>query len=116
MRPEDAVRLTHMLEAAEAAMRFVESRVRGDLERDELLAFGLARALEIFGEAASKVAPETRGGLAKIPWAAITGMRNRLAHAYHDINFDVLWGAATKDLPELLPALRSALDGRTPPR
>jgi uncharacterized protein with HEPN domain len=81
-----------------------------------MLAFGFARALEIIGEAASKVAPETRRTLREIPWGTIMGMRNRLVHAYHDVNPDILWASATQDLPVLLPLLRAALAGDAPPR
>lgn len=60
LRPDDALRLRHMREAAEQALVFVDGRVREDLDCDTLPAFALARALEIIGEAATKAAPETR--------------------------------------------------------
>jgi uncharacterized protein with HEPN domain len=33
--------------------------------------------------------------------------RNRLIHAYFDIDHDVLWKAATEEIPPLLTALRA---------
>ena len=36
-------------------------------------------------------------------------MRNRLIHAYFDIDHDVLWKAATDKIPTLLKALREIL-------
>jgi uncharacterized protein with HEPN domain len=56
-----------MIESAEAALHFVEGRIRADFDKDMQLAFAVARAVEILGEAASKVAPETRRELASIP-------------------------------------------------
>jgi uncharacterized protein with HEPN domain len=109
MRPEDAIRLTHMIDSAEKALRFVENRSREDLENDELLTFALTRAIEILGEAASRIAPETRTSLAQVPWDAIIGMRNRLVHAYFNINLNIVWKTATEELPKLLPLLRAAL-------
>jgi uncharacterized protein with HEPN domain len=49
MRPEDEVRLRHMLDAARAAVRFAGQRKRGDLDDDELAAHGLVRLIEIVG-------------------------------------------------------------------
>ena len=49
-----------MIDAAQTAMRFVTGRQREDLESDAMLVFALVRAVEIIGEAASKVSPETR--------------------------------------------------------
>ena len=54
MRPDDRVRIRHMIEAAEAAQRFIANRQRADLDTDEMLLFALVRAAEIIGETASK--------------------------------------------------------------
>jgi len=105
-----------MVEMAEAARRFVQGRRRDDLETDDILAFALARALEILGEAASKVAPETRQAVPEIAWTQIIGMRNRLAHAYQEINFNIMWKTATQEVPGLLSALRTALAEHDPDR
>jgi uncharacterized protein with HEPN domain len=32
-------------------------------------------------------------------------MRNRLIHAYYDINLDILWKTVTEDLPPLIAEL-----------
>ena len=95
-----------MIDAAESAMNFVAGRQRGDLESDRMLQFALVRAIEILGEAASKVTVETRTANAGIPWNAIISMRNRLVHAYFDIDTDILWVAATTELPALLALLK----------
>ncbi len=76
-----------------------------------MLLFALVRAVEIVGEAASKVSPGTRTGNTQIPWPAIVAMRNRLIHAYFDIDRDVLWKTATEELPSLLAALRRVAGG-----
>lgn len=36
-------------------------------------------------------------------------MRNRLVHAYFDIDHDIVWKAATEEIPALLPPLRALL-------
>jgi uncharacterized protein with HEPN domain len=36
-----------------------------------------------------------------IPWARIIGMRNVLVHGYFDIDTDVVWDAARRDVPAL---------------
>jgi uncharacterized protein with HEPN domain len=111
MRDEDRVRLQHMREAAQSAVQFIAGRQRSDLDTDQMLLFALVRAIEIVGEAASKVSEETRAAEPDIPWKAIVGMRNRLIHAYFEIDADILWVAATEEIPTLLSQLRS-LDDR----
>ena len=39
----------------------------------------------------------------------ITGMRNRLVHAYFDVDLDTVWGTVTKDLPLLKAELQKIL-------
>lgn len=91
MKRHDRVRLQHMADAMDAAMRFVEGRNRSDIESDEMLLFALVRAIEIVGEAASKISDEARAEMPELPWASIVGMRHRLVHAYFEINRDILW-------------------------
>lgn len=109
MNPHDRVRLRHIVDALNAAMRFVEGRKRSDLETDEMLLFALVRAIEIVGEAASKVTAETRAAMPDLPWASIVGMRNRLVHAYFDINRDILWTTVTEAVPALAECLKVSL-------
>ncbi len=106
MPPEDRIRIEHMIDAAGSVARFIAGRLRDDIASDEMLRFALVRAIEIFGEAASKVSAETRSAHADIPWQPIVGMRNRLIHAYFDIDADILWVAATQEVPALLPKLQ----------
>jgi uncharacterized protein with HEPN domain len=109
MRSEDRVRVSHMIEAAEAAIRFTEGRTRADLDRDQMLLFAVVRAIEIVGEAASRVTEAGRTELPAVPWPAIIGMRNRIVHAYFDINRDAVWRTVAEELPALLTLLRTAL-------
>jgi uncharacterized protein with HEPN domain len=67
MNPHDRVRLRHIVDALNAAMRFVDGRKRSDLDTDEMLLFALVRAIEIVGEAASKVTAETRAAMPDLP-------------------------------------------------
>lgn len=113
MPPDDLVRLRHMRDAAEAAMRFVHSRSRADLEADEMLRFALVQAIQIIGEAASKISAETQASLPDVPWPLIVGMRHRLVHAYFDVDHDILWSTVQEAMPSLLAQLRTARKGRS---
>ncbi len=109
MRPNDRIRLHHMLDAAQAACQFVQNRSRADLDRDLQLVWALVKAVEIIGEAAYQMTSASRAEVAGVPWEDIIGMRHRLVHAYFDINLDVLWKTIQQDLPPLIAALKEAL-------
>ena len=101
MDPRDQVRLQHLADALKSAIRFAQGRQRSDLDTDEMLLFALVRAIEIAGEAGSQVTAETRAQVSDVPWSLIIGMRNRLVHAYFDINRDILWTTVTEAAPPL---------------
>jgi uncharacterized protein with HEPN domain len=96
-----------MIEAAETAYGFVSGKARGDLDADRMPVVALVRAIEIVGETGSKVSAPTRKTAPEIPWSLIVSMRNRLVHAYFDIDHQVVWKTATEELPCLLPGLRA---------
>ncbi|MGB6063628.1 MAG: HepT-like ribonuclease domain-containing protein [Desulfomonilaceae bacterium] len=105
MRKDDLIRLRHMLDAARNAMTFAEGKRRTDLDQDRMLMFSLVRAVEVIGEAASKVSRNCRDHFSEIPWSGIIGMRHRLIHGYDDIDLDILWETITVGLPPLVRTL-----------
>lgn len=64
-----------MLDAIQAASGFVIGRKRADIDTDQMLQFALVRAVEIVGEAASKVSSEGRAELPEVDWLDVVGMR-----------------------------------------
>jgi uncharacterized protein with HEPN domain len=109
MKNDDRVRLEHMLEAAREAMSFAEGRVREDLNWDRMLLQAIVRNVEIVGEASVNVSREYRDEATGIPWPKLAGMRNRIVHAYFDIDPDIVWDTVTQDLPLLVEELANLL-------
>ena len=102
---QDNVRLHHMFDATNEALSFAKGKNRSDLNDDRKLTLALVKCIEIIGEAATKVTPETRGKFPEIPWGEIITMRHRLIHGYFDIDLDRVWDTMTDDLPPLVKQL-----------
>ncbi len=113
MSKSDETRLRHMLEAAREAAAFRAGRSRDDLLKNRVLTLALVRCVEVIGEAAAKVSPEVRVQHPAIPWADIVGMRNRLIHAYFDIDLDRVFDTLTLDLPQLITEPERILSAST---
>jgi uncharacterized protein with HEPN domain len=107
MHSPDAVRLRHIVDAAQEAIVFARDRTRADLDADRMLVLSLVKEIEIIGEAAFRLSQATRDRLSDIAWTDIIGMRHRLIHAYFDINLDILWQTIRHDLPPLLEQLQN---------
>ena len=95
-----------MIEAAEAVQSFIADRRRIDLDSDRMLLFALVRAIEIIGEAASKLSLDAQAAMSSVPRASVVAMRHRLVHAYFDIDRTILWKTATEEMPPLFCELR----------
>src|SRR5438876_11530545 len=54
----------------------------------------LVRELEVIGEACRLMSDEFKARHPEIPWHDIVGMRNRLMHAYRDVDANIVWNAA----------------------
>ena len=65
--------------------------------------------IEIIGEAASQLSETCRRQENHLPWRDIIGMRNRLDHAYFEVDVDVVWAVVASDLPALLPELEKLI-------
>ena len=107
MQPDDSARIGHIFEAADDIAKFIVGKSESDLASDKMLLLALTRCVEIIGEAATKMSQETKASVPEIPWGAIAGMRNRLVHAYFDVDRHVLWDTATKNVPQLVRMLRA---------
>jgi uncharacterized protein with HEPN domain len=106
----DDIRLRHMLDTAKQAIAFMAGRSKLSLDADAMLLLAVVKAVEIVGEAAAKITKERQADIPQIPWSQIISMRNRLTHAYFDIDTDVVWQTIVEDLPELIRELETVID------
>jgi uncharacterized protein with HEPN domain len=82
-------RLEDILEAVAVAQTIAE-RGRQDFDDDPVARLAAEAAVTRIGEAARHLPEEVTALAADVPWAQIRGMRNVMAHAYFDIEIDVL--------------------------
>ncbi|MBU0478065.1 DUF86 domain-containing protein [bacterium] len=99
---EDKIRLQHILEEANEVRKFSKGYSFDDLANDSKTVHAIIRAIEIIGEAASKISEEYKDKHPEIHWGQIIGMRNHLIHVYFDIDYDTVWNTVQKDIPELI--------------
>jgi len=86
----------------------------GDVTKDEFLQEKFVRAavvrqLEIVGEATKRLTTKFRERHPRVPWRDMAGMRDRLIHAYDDLDFERVWEAATERPPEVCAYLEPLL-------
>ena len=108
-QPDNEAALVDMLLFARRVRDRLERVVLDDFDDDEDLQAALVFYLQTIGEAASKTSQAYRASHGQIAWRQIIGMRNRLVHDYMRISLEVVWRAATDDIPPLIDALEQLL-------
>jgi len=100
MRREELY-LSDIIEASAAISNFIADKARDHFVQDDLLKSAVLQKLAIIGEAAARLPKEFQEKHAEIEWADIISFRNMVVHAYFNIDWDIVWITATKNVPEL---------------
>ena len=100
MNERDQLFLNHVLLAIAEIQNFTTNG-RSNFMTDSKTQSAVIRQLEIIGEAVknlSKAMTESQPG---VPWRQIAGARDRLIHAYFNVDIDAVWSMVEQDLPSL---------------
>lgn len=103
--PRDAGYLLDILNAARAAQNYIQNCSFGVFLEDPQRQDAVIRRLEIIGEAAKRVSPQTKKTYHSFPWEQMVGIRNVLIHDYDNVDLDIVWDTVTKDPPALVQEL-----------
>ena len=111
MSPEerDKAYLWDMLDAALAVEEFVRGQTYEEYISNRMMRGAVERHIEIIGEAGRRISEATKQAHPEIPWRAIVGQRNVLAHEYDEVLHEAIWAIATRRIPELCAALRKIM-------
>lgn len=112
MKKDDTVYLRHMLDAITRIESYAKGCSYEQFLHHLLLQDGIIRQLEILGEAAGHVSEACRQDNQNIPWEQMVGVRNRLIHAYFDVDLAIIWDTVQNDLAPLSVQIEHALNIR----
>jgi uncharacterized protein with HEPN domain len=91
MRKSDAVYLNQILDAGDQIESYTAGLSYHEFSKNRLVQDGVVRQLEIIGEACRNLSDSFRAQHPDLPWKQIIGLRNRLIHAYFDVNLGIIW-------------------------
>jgi len=101
MKRNDTVYLSHIWDAITQIGIYTAGLSYDQFSRTRLVQDGVIRQLEIIGEASRNLSDDFRDQHSELPWLQIIGLRNRLIHAYFEVNLGIIWDIVQNDLPPL---------------
>jgi uncharacterized protein with HEPN domain len=77
---------------------------------DDKTKSAVVRKLEIIGEATKNIPKLIRQKYKELPWSDMAGMRDKIAHFYFGIDYEIVWKVIKERLPEIKPVIQKILN------
>ncbi len=110
MKKDDSIYLRHIIDAFIQIENYTDGVSHDDFFNNRLLQDAVIRQLEIMGEAARNLSEDLRDKYPQIPWRQMIGLRNRMIHAYFNVNLQIIWEIVQGDLPDLKREMKCILN------
>lgn len=113
--PTTSERLAHILEAIDQIERNTQGLTPDAFRSARFLQLGVERCLEIISEASRHVPDQFKAKHSHLEWRRIGDIGNRLRHAYHAVDSDIVWEILTHHLGPLRAAIEEMMRDQNSP-
>ncbi|MDQ1262885.1 MAG: hypothetical protein QG575_2066 [Euryarchaeota archaeon] len=110
MKKDDSVYLHHIIDAFLQIEGYTDGVSYEEFLSNRLLQDGVIRQLEVMGEAARNLSEGLLNEYPKIPWRQMISLRNRMIHAYFNVNLQIIWEIVQDDVPKIKENITNILD------
>jgi uncharacterized protein with HEPN domain len=109
MSRDARIYLEDILLACQKIRRYIAGASFVQFVQDDRTFDAVIRNLEIIGEAAKSIPPETQQRFPEVEWRAASAFRNILAHQYFAIKEEIVWDIVQNKIPPLQEQIEQAL-------
>ena len=101
MKDKDCRRLQSMIQIMDKLLKYCEKETLNTFLSNVMLLDACAMNILVLGEQANHLSDDCKKRHPQIDWTAIYGLRNRVAHDYFGVNFEIVWDVIQDDLRPL---------------
>jgi uncharacterized protein with HEPN domain len=99
--------LQDILEAITDIENFVANMAYEEFVKDRKTLNAVVRSIEIIGEASKKLPDPLKAKYNGLPWKEITGMRDKLIHAYFGMDTETIWQTIKHNIQPLKQTIQT---------
>ena len=101
----DEETLVDIMRACRMVLQFTDGLGQDRFMEDAKTQSAVVHQLLVLGEAVKRLSPAFREAHRDVPWTAMAGMRDKLIHAYDEVDLDEVWRTVSEDIPAILRRL-----------
>ena len=90
--------------------KIVSTKSREEFFQNDESQAAVLHYLTVIGEAVNRLPPELWQNHPEVSWKRVVALRNRVAHEYFGLDWQLLWGTAVEDIPLLRRQVASILE------
>ena len=100
MRPDESF-LADIVYNADLLRRFVAGVTKEAFDQDDMRKMAVEKGIERIGEAMKNISPDLKQKYPDVDWSGFTRMRDRTAHGYWSIDYNIVWDTVSQEIPAL---------------
>lgn len=109
MKRKERLFIKDILQAIHNIEEFVEDKDFKVFCDDEKTKSAVVWQIHILGEATKNVSKSIRDEYKEVPWKYMARMRDKIAHFYFGIDYEIVWDVVKNKLPKIKPLIEKIL-------
>jgi len=110
MNRQERLFIQDILKAIEDIDSFIRNEDFKEFCKDEKTKSAVVWKINIIGEAAKNVSKSVREKYKEVPWKYMARMRDKIAHFYFGIDYEIVWDVVKNRLPEIKILIKKILE------
>jgi len=95
-----------IIESIDKIEEFTKGMSYNQFYDDEKTRSAVVHKILVIGEATKSIPSNIRARYPQVPWSDMAKMRDKIAHYYFGIDYEIIWNVTKEKMPEIKPTLK----------
>ncbi len=109
MKRDCSLFIKDILKAIENIEEFTAGTSFEQFRSSEKTRSAVAWQIQVIGEATKNIPASVRSSYPEVPWKYMARIRDKVAHFYFGVDYEIIWDVIKKNIPEIKPNIEKIL-------